>query len=62
MHNCMQKELLENINAQLELDPTVEYNKKSFYLFLLGILEFPPMWGDPWTPDWKRKKKDLLNI
>lgn len=56
MHNCMQKELLENINAQLELDPTVEYNKKSFYLFLLGILEFPRMWGDPWTPDWKRKK------
>ena len=51
IHNVVQKELLENINPQLESDSTAEFKNKHLYLLVQIMFQFPPMWRDPWSPD-----------
>ena len=56
IHNVVRKELLEHVNPQLEFDSTARFEIIQLHLLVQIMLQFPRMWGDPWTPDWKRKK------
>ena len=56
VHNLVRKELLENVDPQMESHSTAKYKNRNLYTLILVMFQFPRMWGDPWSPDWESKK------